>query len=432
MKPNIKIYDILADNELSAFENSKQLTFIIFLKTIQEYTKKKGIDYLGSTAPCFSNLSYVESKAHYIQELYDYYRQKPGVYGQLFKGAHNKLSEQELDSIAKIINKVVFINDSYPLGHIYTDIMSRLTGATIKNKGQYFTPPGIVRVMVECIDPKPFRTIYDPACGSGIFLETAASYVKDKHSRDDCMVYGKEIDDLTRRFALLSLLVKDIIPEDDVRVELCDTLKTDTLQKYDDIFANPPFGKRQKRNVKESSFKEVEFLHHIIDSMRLGSKAAVLIPDNILFAGGPYERVRRRLLDETNLHTILRLPESTFGIHCVKTSVLFFECTHATELTMIYDHRTGIKQTEYKYLVPFIDYYHKNRLQISKQTNKDKRVKVLTRKQIEERDMADLYVYFDHDQGSFLKSPREIGADILKKLESLVEGIKKALSMFKD
>jgi type I restriction enzyme M protein len=267
--------------------------------------------------------------------------------------------------------KVVKSRDDF--GDMYEGLLQKNANETKSGAGQYFTPRPLISTMVKLLKPQPREIIQDPAAGTAGFLIEADKYIKsqtnDLDDLDDngqefqmnSAFVGLELVPETRRLALMNCLLHDIEGKADVggAIRLGNSLGNDgeNLPKADVILTNPPFGSAASTNITRTfvyptSNKQLCFMQHIYNSLEPGGRAAVVLPDNVLFEAGVGTSIRRDLMDKCNLHTILRLPTGIFYAAGVKTNVLFFQkgtptnpnqdkdCTQAT---WIYDLRTNLQ-----------------------------------------------------------------------------------------
>lgn len=265
-------------------------------------------------------------------------------------------------------------------GDIYEGLLQRIAEDTKSGAGQYFTPRPLINTIVKCAQPKPEKTVCDPCCGSGGFLLAAKSYIEEAYQLDadqkkflkNEAFHGWEIVPATRRLCLMNLFLHNIGDFNDVPpITRNDALLSDPGVRFDYVLTNPPFGKKATLKAAAgedgelvdeelsysrqdfwatSSNKQLNFVQHIHTILKTGGTAAVVVPDNVLFEGGAGETVRRKLLETTNLHTILRLPTGIFYKPGVKANVIFFENRPGSERAQtrevwIYDYRTNVHHT---------------------------------------------------------------------------------------
>lgn len=290
------------------------------------------------------------------------------------------------------------------LGDLYEGLLEKNANETKSGAGQYFTPRPLIDSMIRCIQPKAGETIQDPAAGTAGFLIAADRYIKE--ANDDLFALkekerlfqinkafvGMELVPGTRRLALMNCLLHGMEGDDEGVVHLGNTLGNDGtgLAKADVILANPPFGTAKGGGgptrddfTYQTGNKQLAFLQHIYRSLKPGGRAAVVLPDNVLFEAGVGADIRRDLMNKCNLHTILRLPTGIFYAAGVKTNVLFFnkgskkdpqQEENCTKETWVYDLRTNMtnfgKRNAFgdQHLKPFEKVYGKKADGTSKRT----------------------------------------------------------------
>lgn len=261
-------------------------------------------------------------------------------------------------------------------GEIYEGLLQKNAEDIKSGAGQCFTPRPLIRAMVRCLRPEPIKTIADPCCGSGGFFLAAQSFLanpnnytlnrEQKEFLKNETFYGNEIVPATYKTALMNLYLHNIGDiYGNVPITLGDALLTDPGYRVDYVLTNPPFGEKSsitftnEKGEKEEAFvynrsdfwttssnKQLNFLQHINTILKVTGKAAVVVPDNVLFKDGASETIRKKLLATTDLHTILRLPTGIFYKPGVKANVLFFDKRPAsaqfqTKEVWIYDLRTN-------------------------------------------------------------------------------------------
>ncbi len=260
-------------------------------------------------------------------------------------------------------------------GDAYEGLLEKNAQDTKSGAGQYFTPRALIQAMVDCIAPKPGERICDPACGTGGFLFTAHNHIVAQHknlTRDQLRhlkekaFTGYELVQATARLCAMNLMLHGIGSEKSVPVVVGDALAADPGERFEVVLANPPFGKKsstvivgedgrtstEKDIIERDDFwattsnKQLNFVQHIKTLLATHGRAAVVLPDNVLFEGGAGETIRRKLLHECDVHTLLRLPTGLFYAQGVKANVLFFDKKPAsvmpwTKTLWIYDLRTN-------------------------------------------------------------------------------------------
>ena len=244
-------------------------------------------------------------------------------------------------------------------GAIYEGILEKNGQDKKSGAGQYFTPRPLIQAMVDCIKPKIGETVCDPACGTGGFLLAAYDCMKqqsqDKDKREflnNKALHGVDNTPLVVTLASMNLYLHGI-GTDRSPIACEDSLEKEPDTLVDVILANPPFGTRPAGSVDinrpdfyvETKNNQLNFLQHMMLMLKTGGRAAVVLPDNVLFEGGAGETIRKKLLSDFNLHTILRLPTGIFYAQGVKANVLFFTKGQPTKDIWFYDYRTDVKHT---------------------------------------------------------------------------------------
>ena len=321
------------------------------------------------------------SEAHFVKCLRELGNRR-GMLGQIFTKARNHVQDPAL--LSRLVNMIdgadwVMMGADVK-GDIYEGILERNAEDTKSGAGQYFTPRALIHAMVTCVAPRPNKTIADPACGTGGFFLAAYDHLITQHKLDkdqkdflkNSTFHGNEIVPGTRRMCLMNLFLHNIgeINSKTVPVSSADALIAPPSTFVDYVLANPPFGKKSSMTFTNeegeqetddltynrqdfwatSSNKQLNFLQHIRSMLKTTGKAAVVLPDNVLFEGGAGETVRKKLLETTDLHTILRLPTGIFYANGVKANVLFFDNKPASKQSQTkdvwyYDYRTNIHHT---------------------------------------------------------------------------------------
>ncbi|WP_433591119.1 N-6 DNA methylase [Nocardia sp. CA-145437] len=393
--------ELLRHSGVSTLDYVEQLTYLLFLKMVQE-RKDWPFNKLEIEDNGFDWNSLVHKSGH---DLADRYVEiltglggMPGMIGAIFKGAQSKIQEPAvLERLVKdLINKhqwnmtgVDVKGDAYE-GLLQRGAEDRKTGA-----GQYFTPRPVIDAIVECIQPEPSDTIVDPACGTGGFLIAAATYINrhygnsmtDEEQRRlrNQGVTGVELVAETARLALMNMLLHDLgLPNGNPVIEVRDSLAKSPARHASVVLANPPFGvgtisganySETRQDLWTSTTnKQLNFLQHIFTLLDTDGRAAVVLPDNVLTEQGAGVAIREKLLRTCDVHTLLRLPTGIFYANGVKANVLFFDkrkpkpdATPATKKLWVYDFRTNqhftMKQNPLRreYLDEFVACYRPGR-----------------------------------------------------------------------
>ena len=469
----------LRDDGVSYGDYLEQLTYLIFLKMSDEYSKppykKDTGNPAGYTWTDMNTLKGAELEEQYKKAL-ETLATKGGILGQIFSQASNKISNAAiLFRIVQMIDKEKWVSMSSDVkGEIYEGLLQKNAEDIKSGAGQYFTPRPLIRAMVECLRPEPGKTIADPCCGSGgfflaaqEFLTNPNNYTLDREQKaflKNETFYGNELVKATFKMALMNLYLHNIGDiYGNVPVTQGDSLLTDPGYRVDYVLTNPPFGKKSSITMTNeegeeeeedlvynrqdfwttSSNKQLNFVQHINTIMKATGKAAVVVPDNVLFEGGAGETVRQKLLQTTDLHTILRLPTGIFYKPGVKANVIFFDKKPAspdmqTKDIWIYDFRTNIHFTLKQHpmndadLQDFIACYNPgNRLERKEtwsEQNPDGRWRKFSVDEIIKRDKTSLDIFWIKDRSladlDNLPDPDVLAEDIIENLQSALESFR--------
>jgi type I restriction enzyme M protein len=387
-----------------------------------------------------------------------------GMLGVIFRKAQNKIQDPaKLKRLTELISNETWMGmDIDVKGEIYEGLLQKNAEDTKSGAGQYFTPRPLIDAMVKVVNPEPGKTINDPACGTGGFIIAAHNYisnpknfqldVEQKRFLRNGTFSGKDIVDSVARLCAMNLFLHGI-GGDTSPIEVGDSLISDPGTRYDFVLTNPPFGKKSSvtltngdgRADKETltyerqdfwattSNKQLNFLQHVKTLLKINGKAAIVVPDNVLFEGGAGETVRRKILHECDVHTLLRLPTGIFYAQGVKANVLFFDRKPASETPQtdklwIYDLRTNKHFTlktstlSYKDLEDFIVCYNPKNRHERKETD---RFKAFTYNELMQRDKANLDIFWLRDESledtDNLPAPEVLATEIAENLESALE-----------
>jgi type I restriction enzyme M protein len=463
----------LRDDGVGYGDYLEQLTYLIFLKMADEYSQppyNRTVDI-----PAEYNWQSLKPKrgaeleVHYVTLLREL-GNKPGMLGQIFTKAQNKIQDPaKLYRLIDMVNETQWVTMGADVkGNIYESLLERNAEDTKSGAGQYFTPRALIRAMVECVRPEPNKSIADPACGTGGFFLAAYDFLVATHPTMDKAqraflkhetFYGNEIVASTRRLALMNMFLHNIGEIDgDSMVSPNDALVADGGKRFDYVLANPPFGKKSSMSFTNdegeqekddltynrqdfwttTSNKQLNFVQHIRTMLKTTGRAAVVVPDNVLFEGGAGETVRKKLLETTDLHTILRLPTGIFYANGVKANVLFFDNREAskepwTKQVWYYDYRTNIHHTlkkkplRFEDLQEFITCYnslnrHERNELWNEQSNPEGRWRKFSYEQIIARDKTSLDIFWLKDKSladlDNLPEPDELALEIIDNLEA--------------
>lgn len=478
---------VLRDDGVGYGDYLEQLTYLLFLKMADEFSKPPYNRPLhipvGHDWQALTDKRGAELEIHYTNTLRELANAK-GFLGQIFTKSQNKIQDPaKLFKLVDMIDKEQWSTMGADIkGKIYEGLLEKNAEDTKSGAGQYFTPRALIRAMVECIRPEPMKTIADPACGTGGFFLAAYDYIAnpdhyslDKEQKQFLKMktfYGNEIVAGTRRMALMNLFLHNIGDfEIDSYISPADALISDPGYRVDYVLANPPFGKKSSMTFTNeegeqdsedltynrqdfyvtTSNKQLNFMQHIKTMLKTDGKAAVVLPDNVLFEGGVGETVRKKILESSNLHTILRLPTGIFYKQGVKANVLFFDNKPAskdpwTKDVWFYDFRTNVHFTLKKNplkledLGDFISCY--NPENISKrsetyhpETNPEGRWRKFTYDEIVARDKTSLDITWVKDKSltdlDNLPDPDVLAEEIIDNLQAGIDSFREIMLSLK-
>lgn len=462
----------LRDDGVGYGDYLEQLTYLLFLKMAHEYAQEP---YNRNTnIPKAFNWESLRRKtgepleAHYLATL-QALGKKPGMLGAIFFKAQNKIQDPaKLSRLVQMIDEQNWVGmDADTKGDLYEGLLQKNAEDTKSGAGQYFTPRPIIQAMVECLRPAPGKTIADPACGTGGFFLGAYNWLtrpganlnkRQKEFLRDGTFHGNEIVASTRRLCLMNLFLHNVGElEGEPAVDRSDALIAEPKMKVDYVLANPPFGKKSSMTItneegeedrdaltyerqdfwETTSNKQLNFLQHIVSMLKVNGKAAVVLPDNVLFEGGAGEKIRRKLLETCDVHTILRLPTGIFYAQGVKANVVFFDNApkdgrvHTTGV-WFYDFRTNkhftLKTRTIKYddLRDFIACYRPENRHDRTETE---RFRYYRYDDLISRDKASLDIFWLKDES--LDNLDDLPApDVLQ--QEIIEHLEAALMAFRD
>lgn len=366
-----------------------QLTYLLFLKMDKE-NRELGEESAIPEGYQWEELTALDGTDLLMQyeETLDFLSRQDNLIGTIFTKAQNKIDKPVyLKKVITMIDEEDWLLEGDVKGAIYESILERNGQDKKSGAGQYFTPRPLIKAMVDCTRPKITETVCDPACGTGGFLLAAFDYMKnqsqDKEKREflrNEALSGTDNTALVVTLASMNLYLHGI-GTDRSPIICADSLEKQPEKLFDVILANPPFGTRPAGSVDiqrddfitETKNNQLNFLQHIMMSLRNGGRAAVVLPDNVLFEGSG-EAIRRKLLTDFNLHTILRLPTGIFYAQGVKANVLFFTKGEPTRDVWFYDYRTGVKHTlannklERRHLNDFVSCYNPDNISARTET----------------------------------------------------------------
>ena len=462
----------LRDDGVSYGDYLEQLTYLIFLKMADEYCQPP---YNRKVAiPAEYNWQSLKARrgaeleVHYVTLLREL-GNKPGMLGQIFTKAQNKIQDPaKLYRLIDMVNETQWVTMGTDVkGDIYEGLLERNAEDTKSGAGQYFTPRALIRAMVECVRPEPNKTLADPACGTGGFFLAAYDFLVDSHQLDKTQkaflkhetFHGNEIVAGTRRLALMNMFLHNIGEIDgESMVSSTDALVADSGRRFDYVLANPPFGKKSAMSFTNeegeqerddltynrqdfwatTSNKQLNFVQHIRTMLKTTGRAAVVVPDNVLFEGGAGETVRKKLLENTELHTVLRLPTGIVDSYVGKSNGRGGDNRAAsktpwTREVWYYDYRTNIHHTlkkkplRFEDLQEFIACYnplnrHARKETWNEQSNPEGRWRKFSLDQITARDKTSLDIFWLKDKSladlDNLPEPDELADEIVENLEA--------------
>ncbi len=477
--------NVLRDDGLSYQDYLEQLTFLLFLKMADEKAALTGHEQAIPDGYRWADLVNPQMEGVKLEEHYrntlKHLGEQGGMLGLIFRKAQNKIQDPAKlrQIIVELIGKETWLSLSADVkGEAYEGLLERNAQDTKSGAGQYFTPRPLIDAIIDCIQPQPHETVCDPACGTGGFLLSAYSYItrhfdldrdQKKHLKYEA-IRGVELVDSVSRLCAMNLFLHGVGPDDDEReppIRTDDSLKNPPSTFFPVVVTNPPFGKKSSITVvneegdsdKQSitynrpdfctttTNKQLNFVQHIKSLLAINGRAAVVLPDNVLFEGGAGETVRRNLMHECDLHTILRLPTGIFYAQGVKANVLFFDRKPAskdpwTRSVWYYDHRTNIhctlKQNRLSRadLDPFVTCYQpgarQKRTATWSETNPTGRWRCYTYDEIINRDKASLDIFWLRDESledsASLPEPHVLAAEIAEDLESALDQIRDILT----
>jgi len=473
--------NVLRDDGVSYGDYVEQLTYLLFLKMADEKTKPpfnkpsqipKGLDW--------QSLLEKDGDALEVQyrRILETLGKEKGMLGVIFRKSQNKIQDPaKLKRLIELINAEKWLGlDVDVKGEIYEGLLQKNAEDIKSGAGQYFTPRALIKAMVEVIRPEPGMTIYDPACGTGGFLLAAYEYLSKKYYNNldkeqkkflkYNTVFGKELVDGVARLCVMNLYLHGIGGEAHLHggqespIEVGDSLVSEPNKNYDIVLTNPPFGKKSSitivngegKSEKEAliyerpdfwtttSNKQLNFLQHVKSLAKINGRVGIVVPDNVLFEGGAGEEVRRKLLTECDLHTILRLPTGIFYAQGVKANVLFFDRKPASEKPWtkeiwFYDLRTNMNFTlktnplRFEHLKEFIECYNPenrfNRKPTWNENNPDGRWRSFRYDEIMQRDKINLDIFWIKDKSledsEKIPDPDVLASDIIENLQSALE-----------
>jgi type I restriction enzyme M protein len=453
---------VLRDDGVSYGDYVEQLTYLLFLKMADE--QKVVFPDRPTLIP--PGLDWESLRREDGDALETHYRhilgslgKEGGFLGLIFRKSQNRIQDPaKLKRLITLIDQEMWSAlDADVKSELYEGLLEKNAQDVKGGAGQYFTPRGLIRAMVEVMRPEPGMTICDPASGTGGFFIAAHDYIvlnyrmdkKHKLFLKEEMFHGWEIVDGAARLCAMNLYLHGI----GGNLEVTDSLARDPGDRFDLVLTNPPFGKKSSITIVNgegradretliyerqdfwatTSNKQLNFLQHVKTLLKINGRAAIVVPDNVLFEGGAGETIRRKLLAAYDVHTLLRLPTGIFYSQGVKANVLFFDRRPAsekpwTEKLWIYDFRTNKHFTlktntlSYADIEDFIKCYNpENR----HQRQESERFRAFPYEELIQRDKASLDIFWLRDDSledmENLPEPEVLAREIADNLQAALE-----------
>jgi type I restriction enzyme M protein len=457
--------NVLRDDGLSYQDYIEQLTYLLFLKMADELAKppfnRPSLIPVGLGWQSLLDRDGDDLEVQYRHVLTELGR-RPGTLGVIFRKAQNRIQDPAKlrRLIVDLIGQESWTSmDADVKGDAYEGLLAKNAEDVKTGAGQYFTPRALIRPIVEVMRPEPDITICDPACGTGGFFLAAHDFVGRSYALDPDQkrhlrfgaFRGWEIVDNTARLCQMNMLLHGIgAPEADSPITVGDALQSHPGEHFEVVLTNPPFGKKSSITVvgasgqveredltyvrddfwATTSNKQLNFLQHVKTLLTINGRAAIVVPDNVLFEGGAGETVRRKLLHECDVHTLLRLPTGIFYAGGVKANVLFFDRKPAAETPWtkrlwIYDFRTNqhftLKERPLRYedLADFVCAYNPTNRH---ERQESERFRPFGYEELVARDRVSLDIFWLRDESledsANLPAPEVIAQEIVEDLEA--------------
>jgi type I restriction enzyme M protein len=360
---------VLRDDGVTYNEYVTELTYLLFLKMLEETRKESRLPKAYRWG-VLAKREGLDQLTYYKQLLLDLGKpetSKDTLVRAIFTDAQTRLRKPtNLKALTTSIDQLDWFSAREEgLGNLYEGLLEKNAADKKSGAGQYFTPRPLIDCIVRLMQPQPGETVQDPAAGTAGFLVAADRFIKDRtddlytlpeaqaHVQRHSAFVGAELVPDTHRLCLMNLLLHGI----EGGVELADTLSPDgeRLPKADLILTNPPFGTKKGGGrptrsdfsvTADTSNKQLAFVEHVVRALKPGGRAAMVVPDNVLFEDNTGRRLRTWAMDLCNLHTILRLPTGIFYAQGVKTNVLFMQRGKTdkanTKAVWVYDLRANM------------------------------------------------------------------------------------------
>jgi type I restriction enzyme M protein len=468
--------NVLRDDGMSYGDYVEQLTYLLFLKMDDE-----NVHMVGKPSAIPDEVNWNSLRGLDGDELEVQYRnilqalgQGGGLIPVIFRKAQNKIQDPaKLKRLVELIDSETWIGLDIDIkGEIYEGLLEKNAQDTKSGAGQYFTPRPLIKAIVDVMVPESGGTICDPACGTGGFLLAAHDYITNRYQLDRDQwehlnhnaLYGWEIVDNTARLCVMNMYLHGIgVNGSQSPIYVADSLAAHPGKYFDMVLTNPPFGKkssvtfvteqgevrRESQTIVRDDFwtstsnKQLNFVQHVRSILEQHGRAAIVVPDNVLFEGGAGEIVRRRLLQECNVHTLLRLPTGVFYAQGVKANVLFFDRKPASESpwtkeVWIYDLRTNknftlkTNQLTRQDLDEFVDCFNPENRHERQPTwtedNPDGRWRIFSYEELMARDKVNMDIFWLRDESledsANLPHPDVLAGEIVEELRAALEQFK--------
>lgn len=448
---------VLKDDGLAFMDYTEQITYLLFLKMVHEQRRTGA----GEIPPRYSwdalkaindNAKRLERYHQGLRKLSEY----PGLIGLIFAKPQSKINDPaKLNLLIQMIDSEEWsLLDVDVKGEVYEGLLARNADDVRGGAGQYFTPRPVIRAIVEVMRPEPMMVISDPACGTGGFLLSAFEYLnrRTKSSKEATFLrtralHGIDLVSNVARLCAMNLFLHGIgVDHKHPVISIGDSLES-KAEPVDIILTNPPFGKKSSFTIigangkshtdkisyarkdfwATTSNKQLNFVQHVFSTLKETGRAAVVVPDNVLFEGGAGETIRRALLHQSDVHTLLRLPIGIWYSPGVKANVLFFDKKRAakapaTKELWVYDLRSdrnfSLRQNPIRNedLADFTDCYRADNRSRRKETMLFRR---FTYAEIMARDRANLDIQWQRETANATQSetPQVLMKEILRDLE---------------
>ena len=457
--------NVLRDDGVSYGDYVEQLTYLLFLKMADEQTRPpyrrpsmipEGLDWQSLLERDGDAL-----EAHY-RHILETLGKEGGLLGVIFRKSQNRIQDPaKLRRLIELIDGETWVGlDVDVKGEIYEGLLQKNAEDIKSGAGQYFTPRPLIRAIVQVMRPRPGETVCDPACGTGGFLLAAHDYVAHSYPLDRDQkqflklhtLKGTDIVDAVARLCVMNLYLHGI-GGDESPISVGDSLAADPGERYDLVLTNPPFGRKSSITIVNgegraerealiyerpdfwatTSNKQLNFLQHVKTLLKINGRAAIVVPDNVLFEGGAGETIRRKLLSECEVHTLLRLPTGIFYAQGVKANVLFFDRRPGreqpwTEKLWIYDLRTNQHFTlrtnplRDEHLADFVRCYNPANRYDRQETE---RFRAFTCDELLQRDKVNLDIFWLRDESledtENLPEPDLLAREIVENLQAALE-----------